>query len=107
METVPIMDRTDEQWQAEFDKVNAAVEQQNSGGIAASSIKSLTPADVAGYIDHTLLKLDATGEQVDKLCDEAKQWKFAVRTLECSKDVGTNFIRPHSCYSVPTLSDFV
>lgn len=34
-------------------------------------------ADLAKYIDHTLLKADATKEQIMKLCDEAKEYKFA------------------------------
>ena len=29
------------------------------------------------YIDHTVLKPDATAEQVKKICDEAKQYSFA------------------------------
>ena len=29
------------------------------------------------YIDHTLLKADATKEQITKLCNEAKQYDFA------------------------------
>jgi deoxyribose-phosphate aldolase len=33
--------------------------------------------DVAGYIDHTLLKPDATAADIDKLCREAAEWKFA------------------------------
>ncbi len=33
--------------------------------------------DVAGYIDHTLLKPDATAADIDKLCGEAAEWKFA------------------------------
>lgn len=32
---------------------------------------------LASYIDHTLLKADATREQVQKLCEEAKQYSFA------------------------------
>jgi deoxyribose-phosphate aldolase len=32
---------------------------------------------VAGYIDHTLLKPDATAADIDKLCREAAEWKFA------------------------------
>jgi deoxyribose-phosphate aldolase len=27
--------------------------------------------------DHTLLKADATSAQIDKICDEAKQYNFA------------------------------
>jgi deoxyribose-phosphate aldolase len=33
-------------------------------------------------IDHTLLKLDATEEQFEKLLEEAKQEKFAVRSIQ-------------------------
>ena len=29
------------------------------------------------YIDHTLLKPEATQDQIEKLCQEAKQYDFA------------------------------
>ncbi|MDQ0339619.1 deoxyribose-phosphate aldolase [Caldalkalibacillus uzonensis] len=32
---------------------------------------------LAAYIDHTLLKPEATQEQIDKLCEEARQYQFA------------------------------
>jgi len=32
---------------------------------------------VAGLIDHTLLKPDATASDIDRLCREAAEWKFA------------------------------
>ena len=35
------------------------------------------PADVASLIDHTLLKPDATKQQIEELCREAAQFKFA------------------------------
>jgi deoxyribose-phosphate aldolase len=35
------------------------------------------PVDLARFIDHTLLKPDATAEQVDRLCAEAKEHHFA------------------------------
>lgn len=34
------------------------------------------PAELAKYIDHTLLKPAATAEQIDRLCEEAKQYGF-------------------------------
>jgi deoxyribose-phosphate aldolase len=34
------------------------------------------PADLAGLIDHTLLKPDATADQVRRLCAEARQYRF-------------------------------
>lgn len=38
---------------------------------------SEVPADLAGHIDHTLLKPQATAEQIDTLCDEAIEHRFA------------------------------
>jgi deoxyribose-phosphate aldolase len=43
----------------------------NSTTIIASA------ADIAGFIDHTLLKADATAEQVVRLCEEALEHHFA------------------------------
>lgn len=34
-------------------------------------------SELGSMIDHTLLKPDATREEVIKLCDEARQWRFA------------------------------
>ena len=39
--------------------------------------KELTSAQLAGYIDHTLLKQDATIAQIEKLCEEAAKYHFA------------------------------
>lgn len=33
--------------------------------------------ELAGYIDHTLLKADVTKGQIEQLCDEAIAWNFA------------------------------
>jgi deoxyribose-phosphate aldolase len=35
------------------------------------------PLDLARYIDHTLLKPDATAADIDELCDEARDYHFA------------------------------
>ena len=35
------------------------------------------PLDLAGYIDHTLLKPDATAAEIDELADEAREYEFA------------------------------
>lgn len=37
----------------------------------------IKPADIAAYIDHTLLKPDATPQQVETLCQEARTYQFA------------------------------
>jgi deoxyribose-phosphate aldolase len=38
---------------------------------------SEVPLDLASYIDHTLLKPDATAAEIDQLCHEAEQYSFA------------------------------
>ncbi|MCJ7726703.1 MAG: deoxyribose-phosphate aldolase, partial [Acidimicrobiia bacterium] len=35
------------------------------------------PTDLAGYIDHTLLRADASAAEIDRMCDEAIRYKFA------------------------------
>jgi len=41
-----------------------------------SWVDSLLPSDLAKYIDHTLLKPEASKEQIDVLCDEAGKYHF-------------------------------
>jgi len=37
----------------------------------------IAPKDVAPYIDHTLLRANASEEEIIRLCDEAKRYRFA------------------------------
>lgn len=48
----------------------------SSGRTGAGSGELMLPSDLAKYIDHTLLKPEASEEQIDKLCDEAAQYHF-------------------------------
>src|SRR6266481_3290992 len=43
----------------------------------SAGTKTLTAQSLAGYIDHTLLKPDATRQQVIRLCEEAVEFGFA------------------------------
>lgn len=45
--------------------------------------------DISNYIDHTLLKSDATTEQIRVLCEEARQYSFA---SVCTNSVFTSFV---------------
>ncbi|MDO4792748.1 MAG: deoxyribose-phosphate aldolase [Filifactor alocis] len=45
--------------------------------------------DIASYIDHTLLKPDATTEQIRVLCEEARKYRFA---SVCTNSVFTAFV---------------
>ncbi len=40
------------------------------------AMHALTPAELARLIDHTLLKPDATADQIDRLCDECREYGF-------------------------------
>ncbi len=45
----------------------------------------MKPAELAKYIDHTLLKPDATAAQIKKVCDEAKAYHFASVCVNSSR----------------------
>lgn len=47
------------------------------GESASGANGEYSPGSLAKYIDHTLLKPDASEEQVRKVCDEAKKHQFA------------------------------
>jgi deoxyribose-phosphate aldolase len=60
--------------------VDAAVARQwIAAGVArlSNGLGAPVAADIAGYIDHTLLKPDATKSQVEQLCAEAREHGFA------------------------------
>ncbi|RMH22405.1 MAG: deoxyribose-phosphate aldolase [Acidobacteria bacterium] len=58
------------------DKVRAVVA-AGAGRVSYGGDGAQVPAELARLIDHTLLKPDATAAQIDKLCDEARQYGFA------------------------------
>jgi len=71
------MPRSNEEWaaavKAHVDRILADRSQPKP-----SAVSSLTVPDssFAATIDHTLLKPDATAEEIDKICDEAIRYKF-------------------------------
>ena len=48
---------------------------------AEIDVDTLTPASLAAVLDHTLLKPEATRPQVERLCDEAAEYRFACAML--------------------------
>ena len=42
-------------------------------------MQTLSPAQLAAHIDHTLLKPDASAAQIEKLCAEAREHRFFLR----------------------------
>ena len=54
-----------------------AMEGAGAGRVGAASGVGEVPADLGKLIDHTLLKPEATRDEVVKLCEEARKYKFA------------------------------
>lgn len=84
------MMRSNEEWQSIFTEVSKAIE--SSHPTPAISVDSINATTLAGTIDHTLLKLDATSAGITELCKEASEYDFAVRVI------------PHSSESKLTIS---
>jgi deoxyribose-phosphate aldolase len=58
------------------DKVRTLVD-EGAARIAYNGRGGDIPADIASYIDHTLLGPGTTGAQIDRLCEEASRYNFA------------------------------
>ena len=54
-----------------------AMEDAGAHRVGAASGVGEVPADLAKLIDHTLLKPEATRDEVVKLCEEARKYRFA------------------------------
>src|SRR5262245_4579880 len=53
-----------------------AIEDAGASRVGAPAGTGQLPADMAGLIDHTLLKADVTRDDIKKLCDEARRYRF-------------------------------
>lgn len=53
--------------------LDAGASRLSARGLTAADV----PTDIARYIDHTLLKPDATPAEIEKLCNEARDYHFA------------------------------
>jgi len=53
------------------------IAKMGAGNADATQQGGISPQSVAKYVDHTLLKPQASLEDVRKVCDEAKQYNFA------------------------------
>ncbi len=58
-------------------QVTEEVYSKYGGAQSASAGDDLSPAAMAKYIDHTILKPEASLDAVTRVCDEAKKFKFA------------------------------
>ncbi|KAK3070616.1 hypothetical protein LTS18_015054 [Coniosporium uncinatum] len=73
----------DERFSIFFDLATRFIKNEGIHANSETVTVPTTAQDAAKYIDHTLLKLDATEQQIDKLCDEAKEYAFKVIHYFC------------------------
>lgn len=61
------------------DKLQFIISEFNNSNslIKESKTTPLNSTEIASYIDHTLLRADATQSEINKLCNEAKKYGFA------------------------------
>lgn len=57
-------------------RLNDKMKEQVHKSESSKNSKQMTAIELAGYIDHTLLKPEAVKTQFEKLCDEARTYKF-------------------------------
>ena len=70
-----------QEWAAVFDAVKEALPEVPE----KRRVPEPGTVQLARYIDHTLLKLDATEEQIDHLCQEAIEHNFKVSAAMASR----------------------
>jgi len=88
------------------DTVNAIV---TSGASRISAKPGISHFDrkLARYIDHTLLKPDATADQIRKLCEEAKYYEFAsVCVNPTNVSLAAEYLRDNPNVKVCTVIGF-
>jgi deoxyribose-phosphate aldolase len=77
MDQKELIDRITKEVMQRLNQNSALQEKKAHGDVSSSSLNLRMPAsELAGYIDHTLLKPEAVASQFDQLCNEAIQYKF-------------------------------
>jgi deoxyribose-phosphate aldolase len=57
-------------------KLKTTLDSGKNDSSKSQTKSGITATELAGYIDHTLLKPEAVASQFDQLCDEALQYRF-------------------------------
>jgi deoxyribose-phosphate aldolase len=71
-----LIDRITKEVLQRLSQKNEANEKKSHGQGSSPSSHRMSAAELAGYIDHTLLKPEAVISQFEQLCDEAVKYKF-------------------------------
>jgi hypothetical protein len=91
---------TSEEWKTTIAEVAGALD--TAKPTIAIPVNKLTASSLAKTIDHTLLKTDATEDQITELCKEAIQYDFAVNAISLHHALITLIMicRPSVCASI-------
>ena len=81
----------------------------HTGSVADAAVKALmlSPRSLAQYIDHTLLRPEATEDQILKLCDEAMEYSFKTVCIErkwlkaATRRLGSSAVLPITVIGFP------
>jgi deoxyribose-phosphate aldolase len=76
MDENELIERITKEVLAKLEKMNIEGAGKSGKAEGETSSHHITPQELAGYIDHTLLKPGATQEQFEQLCEEALHYKF-------------------------------
>ena len=88
------------------DKVRGVVS-TGAGRISYSGDGADVPRDLARFIDHTLLRPDATAADIDRLCEEAREFEFAAVCVNptwvrrCAQNLRGSTVRVASVVGFP------
>lgn len=77
---------TDDEWETIIDKA----EENLPKTPVEYKAPNVGSEEFAKTIDHTILKLDATKQQVDAICEEARRFQFKVHRLYQSRTLQTD-----------------
>jgi len=69
-------------------------------------LQMLSPSQLAAFIDHTVLKADATAKDIEKLCAEAREHKFFSVCVNSSRIAGARHFLEGSDVKVASVVGF-
>ena len=85
-----VVERTDSEWHTFLERKIAQLLHTQTDSVVIGPLASITSPEDPRFslaVDHTLLKQDATPQQIDALCDDAIKYGFKVRSFPFSLKV--------------------
>lgn len=76
MDENELIERITKEVLAKLEKMNQGSNNKSTSTDDRTTNHQISPEELAGYIDHTLLKPGATQDQIEQVCEEALHYKF-------------------------------